>query len=169
MRLAFKHYRLDSVYLNTTVEQRAEISAFWLRERAIVDAREAERRAHEVVFRVCRDDTGALSGVSTVSLARTANGRVYYAYRMFLRPQDRVPYLMWAVIAATRDFLREFEHPQAKPSGLLHVNENPKLMRPGARRFFLRHGYRYCGSNALGQDLWVAEFDDSQEPTPPAR
>jgi hypothetical protein len=158
MVLRFKHYRLESVYLGACDAQRAEVTAFWLREKALADVAEATRRADEVVFHVRRDDSGELAGVSTVSLARAGDGRVYYAYRMFLRPQDRVPYLMWAVIAATRDFLAGFAHPQARPAGMLHINENPKLMRPGARRFFLRHGYRYCGTTPYGQDVWVAEF-----------
>ena len=115
-----------------------------------------------------REDSGELAGVSSVSLARTADGRVYYAYRMFLRPADRVPYLMWAVIAATRDFLQGYAHPQARPLGLLHINENPKLMRPGTRRFFLRHGYRYLGANGLGQDLWLAEFAQADGGPAPA-
>ena len=154
----FKNYRLDNVYLKTSAEQRAKIADFWLREKAIADPDEAERRAHEVVVMIYRHDNGALAGVSTVGLTRTGDGRVYYAYRMFLREKDRVPYLMWTVIAATRDFLCTFEHPKAQPLGILHVNENVKLMRPGVRRFFARHGYRYCGQNRRGQDLWLAEF-----------
>ncbi len=158
--LRFRHYRLESVYLDTTAGQRAAISGFWLRERAIADPREAERRAGEVVLVVRRDDSGELAGVSTVALRRLGDGRPVYAYRMFLREQDRVPYLMLTVVLATRDFLRGFRHPQAQPVGMLHVNENPKLMRSGVRRFFQRHGYRYLGQNRRGQDLWLAEFGD---------
>jgi len=156
--LRFKNYRLENVYFNTTAEQRAAVTAFWLREKAIADPREAERRAHEVVFMVYRDDTHELAGVSTVGLQRLGDGRVYYAYRMFLREQDRAHYLMWSVIAATFDFLREFQHPEVRPLGVLHINENPKLMRPGVRRFFARHGYRYLGQAPGGQDVWLAEF-----------
>lgn len=152
MSLHFKNYRLDNVYLKTTAAQRGEVTDFWLREKAIADCGEAERRAHEAVFMVYRDDTGELAGVSTVALQQRRDGRIYYAYRMFLRKQDRVPFLMWTVIVATRDFFHPFEHPEAKPSGMLHVNENPKLMRSGVRRFFARHGYRYHGKNPRGQD-----------------
>ena len=91
-------------------------------------------------------------------MQRLRDDQVVYAYRMFLREQDRVPYLMNAVIARTRDFLRDFKHPKANPVGVLHVNENPKLMRPGVRRLFERHGYRYLGQNRKGQDMWLTEF-----------
>jgi hypothetical protein len=158
MSLRCKNYRLENVYLKATAEQRARLSAFWLRERAIADPWEAERRAHEAAFLVYRDDTRELAGVSSVGLKRLEEGRTYYDYRMFLRERDRVPYLMWTVTDASRDFLREFKHPKTESKGMLIAAENPKLMRPGMRRSFQRHGYRYLGQNRKGQDLWLAEF-----------
>ncbi len=161
LSLRFRQYRLESVYLDTTAGQRAEISEFWLREHAIADPREAERRAGEVVLMVRRDGSGELAGVSTVALRRLRDGRLVYAYRMFLREQDRVPHLMRAVTDASRDFLRTFPPPQAPTVGMLIVAESRKLMRPGLRRPFQRHGYRYLCQNRRGQDLWLAEFGDS--------
>lgn len=132
--------------------------AFWLAQGALASRAEAERRAHELVFLVRHGD-GLLSGVSTVALQTGADGRTYYAYRMFLRQEDRVPYLMRAVTNASRDLLRDFSGPEPKPAGMLIVTENPKLMRDGIHRYFLRHSYLYRGKTARGLDQWLAPFD----------
>jgi hypothetical protein len=155
----FKHYRLDNVYLHATAAQRAETRNFWLREQALADPREAERRTREVVLMVRRDDTTELVGVSTVALQRLRDSGAVYVYRMFLRREDRIPYLMRAVTNASRDFLRSFPHPQAPVAGMLIVTENRKLMRPGIRRYFERHRYQYRGKTLRGLDLWLAPFD----------
>src|SRR5713101_3827734 len=106
----FKDYLLQEVYLRTTQAQRSEVIALWKEEGALEDPEEAARRSHEAVFLV-RAASGELAGLSTVGLVRVKDGRTFYAYRMFLRRRDRVPYLMLAVIVATRDFLSSFQHP----------------------------------------------------------
>ena len=166
MDTGFKNYRFDAVYLDTSAEQRAAITRFWLTEQAIADPRLAEQRAHEVVLMVFRADTNELVGVSSVGLSRNQQQRLYYTYRMFIRAADRVPYLMWSVVTATREFLEGYTHPSGAIAGLIHINENPKLMKPGIRRFFLRHGYHYGGKNQRGQDRWLIHFNSPGENTP---
>lgn len=156
--LRFGDYRLEGVYLAASPEQRAEAVAFWLGQGALPHRQAAERRARDLVYLVRRHD-GALAGMSTVGLRTGADGRTWYVFRMFLRPEDRAPYLMRAVTNATRDLLRGFEHPQGRPAGMLIVTENRKLMRPGIRRYFERHGYQYGGKTPQGLDLWLAPFD----------
>src|SRR5256885_519777 len=145
--LHFKDYLLENVYLRTTEAQRSEILALWRNERAGIDGANAERSSHEAVFLV-RAASGELAGVSTVALVRLKGGQRFYSYSMFLRERDRVPYLMITVCDATRDFLRNFRHPVSQPAGMLNVNENPRLMRPGVRKLFARHGYRYWGQTS---------------------
>ncbi len=165
----FRDYLLQNVYLRTTETERAEILALWHDEGAVDDQDEAKRRSLEAVFLV-RNAAGELAGVSTVGFVRIKDGRLFYNYRMFLRQSDRVPNLMVAVVLATREFLRTFQHPKAEPAGLLHINENPKLMRPGIRRIFERVGYRYWGQTPEGEDVWVVEFDQpSRDRKPLAR
>ncbi len=48
--------------------------------------------------------------------------------------------------------------PEPKPAGMLIVTEIPKLMRPGMRRSFQRHGYLYRGKTPRGLDRWLAPF-----------
>src|SRR5207245_7892886 len=131
----------------------SEIVALWNGAGAVKDPEEAERRSREAVFLV-RAKSGELAGLSTVGLSRVEDGRMFYEYRMFLRKRDRIPYLMVAVTAATRDFLRNFRHPDLQPAGMIHINENPRLMKPGARRVFVRLGYRYWRMPPRGADVW---------------
>jgi len=157
--LHFKNYLLENVYLRTTEPQRSEVIALWQNEEAITDLSEAQRRSHEAVLLI-RNPTGELAGLSTVGFVRAPDGRVFYAYRMFLRRQHRVSFLMVAVILATRDFLQTFQHPSVQAAGMLHINENPKLMRPGIHRLFEKHDYRYWGTTPQAEDVWVFEFDE---------
>jgi hypothetical protein len=161
--LYFRDYRLENVYLRTTESQRSEILALYHNEGAGIQGADAERSSHEAVYLV-RGPSRELAGVSTVALVRIKGGLRFYSNSMFIRKRDRVPFLMLAVLNATRDFLRNFKHPVMQPVGMLIVNENPKLMRPGARRAFVRNGYKYWGQTATGEDVWVTEFGKPDTP-----
>jgi len=160
VKLRFGDYVLEDVYLCASEEQRRESMAFWLEHKAVSDPNERARRSHEVVVMV-RNGEGELAGLSTVGLTRVGDGRIFYAYRMFMRPRDRVPYLMWKVTDGSRDLLRNFTHPQGHVAGLLIVTENPKLMRRGMKRDFQRHGYHYQGKTPQGLDVWAVEFGET--------
>ncbi len=155
----FKDYRFENVYLRTTETQRSEILMLWRDERAGIEGANAERSSREAVFLV-RALSGELVGTSNVALVRLRGGQRFYSYSMFIRPRDRVPYLMISVCDATRDFLRNFKHPVAQPAGMLNINENLRLAKPGVRKLFERHGYRYWGQTSEGEDVWVTEFGE---------
>jgi hypothetical protein len=155
----FRDYLFENVYLRTTEAQRSEILELWRSERAGLEGANAERSSHEAVFLV-RTPSSELAGVSTVALVRLKDGRRFYSYSMFLRERHRVPYLMVNVCDATRDFLRNFKHPVSQPVGMLNINENPRLMGPGVRKLFIRHGYRYWGKTSIGEDVWITEFGE---------
>jgi hypothetical protein len=158
----FGAYRLEPVYLRPSHSQRASAIRLWLDQGVLRGRVAAIRRAEQLVYLVYRAD-GALAGMSTAGLRTGAKGRLWYVYRMFLRPEDRVPYLMRAVTNATRDLLRGFPHPGGPVAGMLIETENRKLMRPGIRRYFERHGYVYRGRSRRGLDLWLAPFDQNGE------
>jgi hypothetical protein len=158
--LHFKDYLLENVYLRTTEAQRSEMRELWRNEGSGLEGPEAERSSQEAVYMV-RNPSGELAGVSTVALIRLKDGRRFYSCSLFLRPRDRVPYLMINVCDATRNFLRTFKHPVSQPAGMLNINENPRLMGPGVRKLFARHGYRYWGQTAQGEDVWITDFGES--------
>jgi len=159
LNIYFRDYLLENVYLRTTETQRSEILALWRSEGAGIEAADTERSSREAVFLV-RAKSMELAGVSTVALVRLKDGRRFYSCSLFLRRRDRVPYLMINVCDATRDFLRNFKHPLSQPAGMLNINENPRLMRPGVRKLFARHGYRHWGQTSRGEDVWATEFGE---------
>src|SRR5258706_11473367 len=159
LHLRFKDYLLENVYLSTTETQRSEILTLWQNERAGIQGANAERSSREAVFLI-RAYSGELVGTSNVALIRLKGGQRFYSYSMFIRPRDRVPYLMISVCDATRDFLRNFKHPISQPAGMLNINENLRLAKPGVRKLFERHGYRYWGQTSEGEDVWVTEFGE---------
>lgn len=162
----FGDYRLENVYLRTTEAQRAELFDLWRKGGLGPDYDRLERRADETVFLV-RAPSGEVAGVSEVALVRARGGRRFYSYTTFIRERDRVPYLMLALLNASRDFLRTFEHPVSQPEGMLLVTENHKLMRPGMRKLLARNGYRYWGKTSWGDDVWGVEFAEPQRPGAP--
>src|SRR5262245_59270705 len=155
--LHIKDYVLENVYLCTTEAQRSEMLALWRNEGAGLEGADAERSSHEAVYLV-RAPSGELAGVSTVALVRLKDGRRFYSCSLFMR--EGVPYLHIKVCDATRDFLRHFKHPVKQPAGMLNITENRRLMRPGVRKLFARHGYRYWGQTAQGEDVWATLFDE---------
>uniref|UniRef100_Q3ASM0 N-acetyltransferase domain-containing protein n=1 Tax=Chlorobium chlorochromatii (strain CaD3) TaxID=340177 RepID=Q3ASM0_CHLCH len=157
MKLTFNDYTLETVYLHISDAQRLEVMDLWQTENAITSAAERERRSYEVVVMV-RHVSGAVVGVSTVTVRTASNGKRYYYYRMFIHSSHRVPYLMRAVTNASRDFLATFRHPDGEVESFVVVTENPKLMRQGMRQLFERHGYTYKGKTSQGLDCWEYSF-----------
>ena len=151
-------YSFEIVYHRVTAQQRDAIVDFWLSYGAIDSTTEARRRSHQVVVLV-RNPTGEIVGLSSVGLRNIPRlDGWHYIYRMFIRPADRVSYLMKEITNCSRDFLRSFEHPKLPMRGLLIVTENRKLMRPGLRKLLLRHGYQPLGRSTRGLDWWRVDF-----------
>ncbi len=156
--MSFGNYRFEYVYRRVTAVQGDAIVDFWLAQRAIAHEAEARRRSGEVVL-LALNPAGEIAGLSSVGLRNLPRlGGWHYVYRMFIRPADRVPYLMKEITNRSRDYLRTFEHPDYPVQGLLIVTENPKLMRPGLRKLLRRHGYQPLGRNARSLDLWRVDF-----------
>jgi hypothetical protein len=153
----YRDYLLQNVYLRTTETQRSEILELWRNEAVEMNPGDAERSSREAVYLI-RNRSGELAGVTTVALIRLKDGRRFYSCNLFIRPRDCAPYLHITATDATRDFLRNFRHPVSQPAGMLNVNENPRLARPGVRKLFERHGYQFWGQTTRGEDVWITEF-----------
>lgn len=151
----FGGYRLGFVHGQASPVEQEEAVAFWLAQGAIASREIARQRAGELVYLARRD--GVLAGMSTAARKTLGDGRTFFLYRMFLAPAHRVPYLMRTMTNATRDALNATEGKTA--AGMLIETENPKLMRPGVRAYFKRHGYLYRGKTPRGLDLWLAPFE----------
>lgn len=152
-------YRWEDFCRTITVKQRTEALAFCYAEGTLANRREGKRRAFELFYLVRRSDE-ALVGMSTAKLKTATDGLSYTGFRMFLRQEDRVPYLMRIVANATRDVYRALRLPVPQPAKKLVVTEKPKLMSPGMRRYFHRHDYVFQARKAGGFDMWLAPFGD---------
>ncbi len=140
---------------------RQEVAAFWLRQGAIADAREAHRRADELVC-VARNRQGEVIGVNTAYVAALGGGAErWFHYRMFVRPQDRRLALSCALVRAAVTALRAGRHALPGIRGVALVTENPKLMRAGGRRLLAGLGWQSAGKGPHGRDLWLIAFAGS--------
>lgn len=155
---AFHGYPLIPVYRKVTAEQRNEAIRLWLDQGGLTELCVAERRSHGLVY-LARDPDGALAGLSSVGLGRrNADGRTVYDLHVFISPLHRVPYLVRELTRRTHDLLKadSRRHPA---SGIRLTADNPKLMRPGIRRYLERHGFQARGTDQRGVDRWFAPFD----------
>lgn len=155
---AFPGYHLIPVYRAVTGEQRAEAIRFWFENRFLNESCLAERRSRELVY-LARTPDGRLTGTSGVSLGRRGpDGRTVYELRLFIAPSNRLPSLIRDLTRRTRDRLKAdcLEHPA---SGMRLTADNPKLMRPGIRRYLERHGFLFRGADRHGVDRWFLPFD----------
>jgi len=160
-------HRLRRVHGRLDLPTAQAIIGLWLSQR-VLSAAEAERRVHEVVY-AAFNPAGELVGVNTVYLAnRPDDGRRYWFYRTFLRPDARgAPALPRSMLALTIDYLRaEARRSAAAPAGLMIVTENPKLMQRAARAVLHGLGLQPLGKDPRGRDVWCLLFDGSTPSAP---
>jgi hypothetical protein len=154
----FHGYPLVPVYRRVTAEQRSEAIRLWLDQGGLKELCVAERRSHGLVY-LARDPDGRLAGLSSVGLGRrNADGRTVYDLHVFIAPAHRIPYLARELTRRTRDLLKA-DSRQHPASGMRLTADNPKLMRPGIRRYLERHGFQPRGTDQRGVDRWFAPFD----------
>lgn len=156
--LRYGPYRLVSTWRQPQHPLFPELVEFWLREGAIPQRAEAERRTADAVY-VILAPSGEIAGACTVYIDDLRGpGDPYWFLRLFIRAQDRRPGMMTFICKATRDNLLAHRTPTDRPQGVVIVTENAKLMRPGLRRTLRRAGCAYGGVTPAGHDLWIYEF-----------
>ncbi|EQD53099.1 hypothetical protein B1B_10426 [mine drainage metagenome] len=159
-RQVFHRYVLVPVFQETTEDLRRQVVEFWMREGALRDRAEAERRAHELVY-VITDEHEDIVGVCTTQLATSVRlRRSVYFLRLYVRPSDRASGLPQEVIRCAWHLLKD-RTPPGGPDGARIVGENTKLARPGMMRVFSRRGWRYLGLNAHQLPVWEKPFSKS--------
>lgn len=151
----YRKHTFHGVYGNVDEDLQKEIAAFWTRNQAISDRREALRRTREVVL-VIRNAADEIAGITSVYLGHLDDGIEYYFYRIFIQCTDRAAGMMRAATRATRVYLRDHPVPDGPPAMII-VTENPKLMRKGMRRMFSQDECVYLGKTANGCDRWSVD------------
>ena len=153
----YGRYHLLNVYDEITPELTDKIVSLWQSNGILPTGSDPYQRVKEVAV-VILDPGQNVVGVSTVYIEfRPILKEHAFMYRMFIQPQDRVPGMMVAVIKQTYALLNALSIPN-KPSTMMNVNENPKLVRPGTHRQFERMGYTYLGKDPQGRDVWRWPF-----------
>lgn len=159
-RVVFQSYVLIPVFQETTEDLRGEVVEFWMREGALRDRMEAQRRAHELVY-VVRNEDQNIVGVCTTELATSARlQRSVYFLRLFIRRADRTTGLPQEVIRWAWCLLKQ-RTPPGGAYGARIIGENRKLARPGMMRVFNQRGWKYLGLNAHQLPVWEKPFSVS--------
>jgi len=156
-KFEYERYTLINVFQTITDEQRQACVDLWLRNRVIPNQQAAWQRSNQVCYFITETVSGDLIGVNTLYLDQlVANGARFYFNRMFIDPRFRNSRLMITGTAMMLCYART--HLAEKGiGGVVNINENTKLGRPGMRRIFDRLGYRKQGEQD-GKDVLYFEF-----------
>ncbi|MCU0972151.1 MAG: hypothetical protein MUF57_10355 [Gammaproteobacteria bacterium] len=165
--IAFKNCRIFWIRGAVTPEVQSRLVAFWLDNKAIEDRAEAERRVSEVGCIVVNEQA-EIVGVNTLFAHPLTDGKPYWFYRTFLRPDVRQVGLSTAVFNFTKKKLKDAPRGPDDPRGIAVISENPKLQRPGGRRRLEALGLRQVASSARGLPVWLLDFDEPQPASGPS-
>ncbi len=154
----FGAYTLKNVYQKITERQQYACVEMWLRNRVIPNEQAALERSKQVCYFITETASNKLIGVNTLYLGQVnQDGPQVYLNRMFIDPKFRDSRLMITGTAMMLAYAKT--HLSDKGiSGVVNINENRKLSRPGMNRIFDRLGYRKQGMKD-GQVVLFYEFD----------
>jgi hypothetical protein len=151
----FMRFSLFWAHQGTTPHIRAELMRFWSRHGAIADPAAAWKRTFEVAC-LAVDDSGRIAGVTSVFIDRPEGAAAFWIYRMFIRPDCRVPGLGMAMAATTaRELETRYGGEAGSPAGIWAAIENPKLLSRGGMRAMRRLGFGHAGQDRQGRQVWI--------------
>lgn len=154
----YDQYRLINVFGKITAQQQQACIAMWSRAEIQISIQEAQRRARQVCYLIQQRSNQKVIGVSTLYLeASLGDDELFYANRMFIEQKHRSSRLM---ITGTAMLICYAKQALANNGirGIININENAKLSRPGMQRIFKRLGYRYL-QHKNSAEVILYEFD----------
>jgi hypothetical protein len=159
----FGQYEIHKVWRSADEELRVKAKVLWQRNHALGPTVDIDARAREIVLLALNEQRDAI-GVNTAYTGEFKNAsseQVEHCslYRMFIQPQDRVPYLMAIMTKAAFDVLSDSRE-ETDPKWFVIVIENANLDRPGIRRVFERNGLEFAGLTSRGQSMFRRQFLD---------
>ena len=153
----YADYHLQNVFESITEEQRQACVNMWLRNKVIPTAQAAYERSKQVCYFITEASSGELIGVNTLYVDQfQTNSPPLFFNRIFIKPKHRTSRIMITGTAMMLCFAK-MKLEDRGISGVVNVNENPKLSRPGMHRIFSRLGYRRQGYQN-GQEVLYFEF-----------
>lgn len=145
-----------------TPEMRAALIRFWTDHGALGDPFAAWRRTFEVGA-VALDGQGDIAGVSSFYPdILPADGRPYWFYRTFVRPDSRIVGLAPQLFDCTFTTLAaDYGGEPGAPEGVVTIMENPKLDTPAGLRVIRQSGLTLLGTDVHGRSVWRRRFADT--------
>ena len=154
----YDEYRLINVFGKITAEQQRACIEMWSRAGVLSSPREAQQRALQVCYLIQHRDSEKVIGVSTLYLdAALGDDELFYANRMFIDAEHRSSRLMITGTAMMICYAKQMLANNGV-RGVININENTKLSRPGMQRIFKRLGYRYL-MRRHNAEVILFEFD----------
>ena len=156
-------FEVIPVWKQVTPELKAELVAFWERNRALGATADAELRAEQAAC-IGRDEQGALCAVGTATLRVLPRLRqpTYY-YRQFFDAAQRGQRQTMPFVGEVREVLQAYNAALATPEslGLLVELEN-KLLSSHYTRAREGAGFNFIGYSPRSLPLFVSWFDDAK-------
>ncbi len=149
----------DNYWMANTDTIAEEVLDIWRSHGGPVDVHGLER-LRQVVF-VVRDSEGRIAGLSTAFRTYVERLRHYFfAVRLMLVPDYRIPGLSAKLLVETRDFLESIHtHDEKDPAiGIITVVEHPGLKRYRTEAIWPASGMIYIGNTNKGHHLRVYYF-----------
>ena len=117
----------------------------WLENNVLPSKEMAWHRSNQVCYMITDTKTDEMIGVNTLYRDKLPNNdEDYFFNRMFIQPEHRNSRLMITGTAAMLCYAKHFLSEQGA-AGIININENTKLSKPGMQRIFMRLGYRHVG------------------------
>lgn len=149
-------YHLQNVFESITEEQRQRCVEMWVNNGAIPNRPAAYQRSKQVCYFITERCSGNLIGVNTLYLDHLdKNEPALFFNRMFIVPKHRDSRLMITGTAMMLCFART-KLANRGVNGVININENTKLSRPGMHRIFTRLGYQRIGHQRNQEILYFA-------------
>ncbi|MBX2850090.1 MAG: cytochrome P450 [Acidiferrobacterales bacterium] len=143
--ITYRNYQLENVFEKITEKQRQECVQMWMQHSALPSEQLARQRTDEVCYLIRDIKSGIVVGVNTLYRGNLNNSvEEYFFNRMYIQPEHRSSRLMITGTAAMLCFAKHYLC-ESGALGIININENSKLSRPGMQRIFNRLGYRHFG------------------------
>jgi len=159
----WSEYRLIPVFGKTTEDIRQRLIKFWDDNRALPVGVNPDERAQQALFIVlsAQNNIVAVNTVYVSDLEHTgmpdAPPDLFYCYRMFISPQNRVGHLAKTMVTGAYDYLKALSVTN-KPKGIIAIAHNPKLLRRSLQLAFQGIGWEITGMDDLGNFIYRRDF-----------
>lgn len=153
-------YKYETVWKNVGPDLAAEITEFWIKEKALPKGADADARAQQVVV-VMRDDGGAIAALSSAVPDVVPRLRqVLYCYRTLCAAGHRGNRTSFTMLQNSQKALLEYNQglPQPEAIGIYMEIESRMIAEHYDEAFWPRTGFSFIGYSPRGLVLRAYYF-----------